>query len=191
MLFRKGTWKNNLYVHFKYNLLHSRIFAALVHWEISKKNGNWRQNVPNSCTVHRVFIILKPILKSFSIHTFLLWKTCWSTGFVADHSSGRPGFNSPSKLRLFSPFALILLNKVMENKSFFSISCQSTKTVMLLPHTDMIIEQCPTEFCLVHWKKKLKLISTEGWLTYIQLCSYCLLSQMVWIVHNFLLSILA
>ena len=47
-------------------------------------------------------------------------------------------------------FALVLLNKVMENVPFFFISCQGTKTVMLLPHTDMIIEQYPKEFFPVH-----------------------------------------
>ena len=67
MFFCKGTWKNTLYVHFKCILLHSRIFAVLVHWEISKKNGNWKQNVPNSCTVHRVFMILKSIVAQFKI----------------------------------------------------------------------------------------------------------------------------
>ena len=85
MFFCKGTWKNTLYVHFKCILLHSRIFAVLVHWEISKKNGNWKQNVPNSCTVHKVFMILKSILKCFSIQTLLsrkdlmvYWFCCWS-----------------------------------------------------------------------------------------------------------------
>ena len=150
MFFCKGTWKNTLYVHFKCIFLHSRIFAVLVHWEISKKNGNWKQNVPNSCTVHRVFIILKSILIFFFIQNVVFIKTCCCTGFVADHSRGRLGINSPSEHRSLLPFALILLNKVMEKNLFFSISCQDTKTVMLLPHTDMIIEQCPTEFCLVH-----------------------------------------
>ena len=40
--FCQGTWKNTLWVHFKCILLHSRIFAVLVHWEILKKNGNWK-----------------------------------------------------------------------------------------------------------------------------------------------------
>ena len=50
---------------------------------------------------------------------------------------------------------------------FFSIFCQGTKTVMLLPHTDVIIEQYPIEFCLVHWKKNHNFVSTEGWHAYI------------------------
>ena len=41
-VFCQGTWKNTLWVHFKCILLHSRIFAVLVHWEILKKNGNWK-----------------------------------------------------------------------------------------------------------------------------------------------------
>ena len=53
-------------------------------------------------------------------------------------------------------------NKFMENEPFFSISCQGTKTVMLLPHTDVIIEQYPIEFCLVHWKKNIILFPLRG-----------------------------
>ena len=45
---------------------------------------------------------------------------------------------------------------------FFSIFCQGTKTVMLLPHTDVIIEQYPIEFCLVHWKKNIILFPLRG-----------------------------
>ena len=162
MFFCKGTWKNTLYVHFKCILLHSRIFAVLVHWEISKKNGNWKQNVPNSCTVHRVFMILKSILNSFSIQTNISWKTWWSTGFAADHSRGRPGINSPSKHRSFLPFALILLNKVMENKSFFlhflsRYKDRDATTTHRYDHRTM-----PNWVLLGTLKKKLKLISTEG-----------------------------
>ena len=119
MFFCKGTWKNTFYVHFKCILLHSRIFAVLVHWEISKKNGNWKQNVPNSCTVHRVFMILKSILIYFLSQIQFLRKTWWSTGFVAGLSHGSPGINSPKELKSFLAFALILLNKFMENEPFF------------------------------------------------------------------------
>ena len=45
---------------------------------------------------------------------------------------------------------------------FFSVSCQGTKTVMLLPHTDMIIEQYPKEFFLVHWEKNIILFPLRG-----------------------------
>ena len=33
---------------------------------------------------------------------------------------------------------------------------------MLLSHTDMIIEQCQPEFCLVHWKKNLNWFPLRG-----------------------------
>ena len=166
MFFCKGTWKNTLYVHFKCILLHSRIFAVLVHWEISKKNGNWKQNVPNSCTVHRVFMILKSILISFSIQTISLRKTWWSTGFVADHSRRRPGFDSSEEHRSFLLFVLILLNKVMENKSFFlnflsRYKDRDATTKHRYDHKTM-----PNCVLLGTLKKKLKLISTEGWYTY-------------------------
>ena len=39
--------------------------------------------------------------------------------FVADLSHGRPWLNSPSEHYLFLPPALILLNKIMENKPLF------------------------------------------------------------------------
>ena len=172
-------------------MLHSRIFAVLVHWEISKKNGNWKKNVLNSYTVHRVFMILKSILVCISIQAYLQERPDGLLVLLLIIHAGDRGSIPWATTDHFYLLHWFYLIKSWKINLFFSISCQGTKTVMLLPHTDMIIEQCPTEFCLVHWKKKLKLISTEGWLTYIQLCSYCLLSQMVWIIHNFLLSILA
>ena len=95
-------------------------------------------------------MILKSILLYCKIQIDLVKEDLMPTGFIADHSRERLGFDSLEEHRSFLLFALILLNKVMENKSFFSISCQGTKTAMLLPHTNMIIEQCPTAFCLVH-----------------------------------------
>ena len=45
--------------------------------------------------------------------------TLWSTGFDTGLSCGRLGFNSLEEHKLFLAFALILLNKFMENEPFF------------------------------------------------------------------------
>ena len=89
----------------------------------------------------------------------------WSTGFVAGLLRGKLGF------KLFLPFALILLNKFMENKPFFLRflsrykDCDATTTHR---YDHRII---PKRVFSCTLRKKHNFVYTEGWYTYHQLCA--------------------
>ena len=145
--FHQGTWENSLWLHFKWILLHIRIFLVLVHWEIVKKNWNWKEDVTTFCTVHRIFMILKSILFWFSIQKskckndlMVYWFSCWSFAWET-------GVQFPMNTQYFCPLHWFYLKKSWNINLFNPVSCQGTKTVMLLLHTDMILKQYPIEFC--------------------------------------------
>ena len=82
------------------------------------KNRNWKENVTTSCTVHRIFMILKSVLFWFSIQKgrckndlMVYWFSCWSFSLER-------GVQFLCKHQIILPIALFLLKKVMEYKPF-------------------------------------------------------------------------
>ena len=90
----------------------------------------------------------------------MIW---WSTGFVDRLSCGGPGFSFQEEHKLYLPFALFLLNKIMENKPFFLHflsrykDCDATTTHRCDHRT------IPNWVLLGTLKKKHNFVSTEGW----------------------------
>ena len=141
MFFCKGTWKNTLYVHFKCILLHSRIFAVLVHWEISKKNGNWKQNVPNSCTVHRVFMILKSILICYSIQKHLYMQDHSRLREKSSQTKYQKNYPSKSKASFQYLYMRRVHEKILRVCFLTSLGDFGPQSLLISPNSQFFIKQ--------------------------------------------------